>query len=110
MSDHPYIGPKRSTLASNPRRHANAELLASYLVSCGGKVILKPDGWAKVQTITGLERSAIEQAADDLCGMGLLNLRMIGDTTVLEIRSDTRAAQTGSGSHCTDMMPARRGR
>ncbi|HEY8665646.1 MAG TPA: hypothetical protein VIL86_03230 [Tepidisphaeraceae bacterium] len=67
----------------NPRRRLLAEHLAEFIFFRGGRLHLSSDGYCGLREQWGMDRCAVNQAADDLYALGLAEMRMIGDMPVL---------------------------
>src|SRR5262245_864540 len=69
----------------SPRRKLCAERLLEYLHVHGRKVYFDRRRYANLACAPGLDRFAANQAIDDLCALGLVNVRMIGDMQVVRV-------------------------
>lgn len=68
----------------NPRRAGNAERLRDFLYFHGGKLFLTRPVLKKITSSQSMRRSEIDTAVDDLCAMGAIVNRIVGETEVIE--------------------------
>jgi len=71
----------------SPRRRQNAERLLHYLAFNGGKVFLDKARYSDLRTSHGIDRTAVDQAVDDLWAVRLISVVMIGELQLLMLQS-----------------------
>ena len=69
----------------NPRRRLYAERLVRFLEWNGRKVIFTPEKYADVRRESGLFPNHVDQAADDLFDLGLIDIHVAGAAHVLTL-------------------------
>ena len=72
--------------AISPRRRYYADVLANYLATHGGKIVLDDRGYVELWRALGLTRGAVDRAAEDLYSTGLADQRPAGLLWVIALR------------------------
>ena len=60
----------------NPRRQLNVDRLLSHLAWHGGKLFLDAEQYGELRADFGIERHAVDLAADDAYALGYIDMRL----------------------------------
>jgi hypothetical protein len=72
----------------NPHRLLAAARVLAYIVWRGGKIFLTPHDYTQIRRATRLTRGEVNQATNDLFDRNEIDIRMAGETQVLEQRHE----------------------
>ena len=87
----------------NPQRDVAAARVLESLRQHGGKMYLTSSRQASLQRETRLSRHAVTHAIDDLYQLGAVDMRLVGETTVvLLVRNEMYGTDTRLGKVVTE--------